>query len=40
MYLGENYHAQYQNDIDLNKFTNKLLNKTHRLKQSNIMKGQ
>ena len=40
MYLGENYHAQYQNDIDLNKFTNKLLNKTRPLKQSNIMKGQ
>ena len=25
MYLGENYYAQYQNDIYLNKFTNKLL---------------
>ena len=25
MYLGENYYVQYQNDIYLNTFTNKLL---------------
>ena len=25
MYLGEIYYAQYQNDVYLNKFTNKLL---------------
>ena len=37
MYLGENYHAQYQNDIDLNKLTNKLLNKTHPLMKYNLI---
>ena len=37
MYLGENYYAQYQNDIYLNKFTNKLLNKTHPLMKYNLI---
>jgi hypothetical protein len=32
MYLGENYYAQYQNDIYLNKFTNKLLIRLNPLK--------